>query len=71
MAEETEDRDPVDLAQAIEEINELKQLVAILERACRQTMVFMDGSSCLDEYRLKGIIKQAIRESSKVTNPKH
>ena len=52
------------------EIKELKQVIVLLERACRQTLVFMDGGSCLDEHRLKGAIKHAVQESSKITNPK-
>ena len=63
--------DSADAAQAAAtEIKELKQIVVILERACRQTLVFMSGSSCLDESRIKNIINQAVRDSSKITNPK-
>lgn len=69
MAEETDsgETDSGDVA----EIKEMKQTIALLERACRQTLVFMEGGSCLDEYRLKSTLKHAIRESSKITNPKY
>lgn len=63
--------DASDAADASAEVRELKQVIAVLERACRQTLVYMDGNSCLDEYRLKGVLKQAVRESSKITNPRY
>lgn len=65
MAEGTDSGD------AAAEIKEMKQIIAILERACRQTLVYMDGNSCLDEYRVKGTLKRAIAESSRITNPRY
>ena len=49
-------------------IRELKEVIVVLERTCRQTLIYMNGKSCLDEYRVKQHMKMAIRQSAKITN---
>ncbi|MCK5851052.1 MAG: hypothetical protein KAH23_09065 [Kiritimatiellae bacterium] len=51
-----------------EMIRELKEVIVILERTCRQTLIYMNGKSCLDEYRVKQHMKMAIRKSAMITN---
>ncbi|NQT91385.1 MAG: hypothetical protein HQ559_01390 [Lentisphaerae bacterium] len=62
-----EERGPF-VEDARKQLIEARRLINALSRSCRQTMVYLDGQSCLDKVRLKKTLQKAIHECDKFTN---
>ena len=60
MPETTDrDRDPR------EELREARRVLNAMSRACRQAATFLTGVSCLDERKVRNVLKRAIQENDK------
>jgi hypothetical protein len=44
-------------------LRDARRVITELTRACRQTLAYLDGISCLDQNRLKRALKDSVRVS--------
>jgi hypothetical protein len=47
---------------------EARQMINKLSLVCRQVLTYMDGSSALDERRVRRVLQEAVNESNRYLN---
>jgi len=50
------------------QMREARRLINLLSRTCRQTLVYLDGVSCMDKTRMRNNLRNAVRASDKFIN---
>jgi hypothetical protein len=51
--------------EAREQLIEAKRIISLLTRACRQTQVFLSGSSLLDKVKLQRVLQEAVQKGER------
>jgi hypothetical protein len=44
-------------------LREARRVISTMIRVCRQTVTFLDGVSCLDQMRLKKLLRDSLKDA--------